>query len=180
MVALVSRRFAAAACSPELLREVEVWSLDTLPLLRSFLAWLLRHGHHVRRLSMDCDPEEEGEEEDEEEIAAAAIAACMPAVGAAGQLQQLELHAPGGTAWLAAMPSLRRLQLYSWQWDAPLTISPSISALTNLESLTAEGSNTEFADSVQLPPSITHLHLSISKTADLAQQASRLLTCCPT
>jgi hypothetical protein len=107
-LALLSKRLAAAACSPELLRDVDVGVLDSLALLRSLTAWLARHGLHVRRLECNFDPVLSDSD------AAVAIASCLATAGAAGQLEQLNLYSSfGSMEWLAAVRSLRRLKLVS-------------------------------------------------------------------
>ena len=103
--ALACRRFAAAACDPELLREVDAGQLEGLWALRSLAAWLVRHGRHVRRLSLACYAEHLLAD------CAAALASCLVAADAAGKLEQVKVSGRvGSTEWVAALRSLQHLQ----------------------------------------------------------------------
>ena len=145
---------------PELLREVDVGTLMGPPALRSLMAWLLRHGAHVRQLQFYAAPAMEVERSS----AAATFMGCLVAAGAAGSLEELKT---GGdmpsTEWLAAMRSLRRLLIVgSYAGGRPLPISPGISGLTALESLKLDSAvqPISFDAGARLPASITRLSLS--------------------
>ena len=170
LAALVCKRFAAAACSPELLREVQLLVCDDVPVLWSLAAWLARHGRHVRKL---CLKDEEDLDEDCGSMVSA-VATCLATVGAAGQLVELEvvMCRPVHTEWLAAARSLQRLSLHGF----PLHISPAIAGLTALQSLQLKG-ELQFAASARLPASVTRLVLSNDCTEqnDLAPEVSRLI-----
>ena len=169
--ALVSRRFAALCCSPELLREVEAsarHSQHSLPALHSVTAWLERHGPHVRRFHLSALPARG----DDAGGFAAALTACLEAAGAAGQLTELELFSEEvRTEWLAAMPSLRRLYLVG---DA-LHISSAIGGLTALQSLDLAGDDNEmtWAAAGRLPTTITRLFVQADGAEQMPYQASR-------
>ncbi len=150
-MALVSKRFAAAARSPELLRVVEVQS--SLADMASFVPWLTRHGQHVRQLKFVPNPRPWPLADDEQ--ICAALHSCLLALGAAGQLQELVLWCWfGDTDWLESILSLRRLQLYTRGLGPPL--SPALGGLTHLEELTLSVED-QFEPDMRLPPSITCL-----------------------
>ena len=166
-VSLACKAFAAAARSPELLREVDV-VLANLPALRSFAAFLARHGQQLQRLAINC---EDGTAEGEV-AAAAAVTACLMAVGAGGQLA--ELSARGcirSTDWLAAMPSLRQLQLEAQPHSPHLLVSPAVSALTSLSVLRLSG-DLRLQAITHLPPSLEWLAVELDGSAGLPDQAS--------
>lgn len=166
--ALMSRRFAAAACSPLLLRRVDLPLLDSSSALESLAAWLARHGQHVRSLRYRCGPAHERFAQG----LVSGTATCLTAAGAAGQLQDLcvyaaldELH----TGWLCTMRSLTRLQLSA----TPLSISPAIRGLTALQSLTLVG-EVDFKAGARLPTAITRLSVECDESGeDLPAQACR-------
>ena len=163
--ALVSRRFAALCCSPELLQEVEKPLLHSLPALHSFLAWLVRHGQHIQRLRL---PAYCAQGEDENSWAAA-VASCLAVVGAAGQLTELDassglLH----TEWLPAMRSLRHLRLSG----NLLRISLAIAGLTALQSLELDSEEIIFAAGARLPSSITRLVVAGDEAEQMPDQVS--------
>jgi hypothetical protein len=149
-VALVCRRFAAAACAPQLLRNVELPRIRSLGTLLCLGTWLTRHGAHVRQLEFD------GEAAHEEDAGSfsLAVAACLAAVGAAGQLAELSLAVRPTlhSEWLCAMRSLRRLSLAGWTAH----VSAAIAGLSSLQSLELHGM-VELADEAALPTSVTRL-----------------------
>lgn len=154
-MAPVSRRFAAAACSPELLQEMAV-ELNSLPGVRSLTAWLARHGQHLRCLDFGIYPSGMSAQEAEANITA--IATCLMQAGAAGQLAELTVHGVvPSTEWLAAgaLRSLRKLRLLD---SGKLRLSPVISTLTGLGSLTLEGEPLSWS-ALRLPTSVTRLKL---------------------
>ena len=153
----MSKRFAALCCSPELLREVHAGA-DSLSALRLLTAWLAQHRLHVQRLYLTCPsgrarlrlpPAEASTFE-------AALTACLMTVGTTGQLLELSVRGMGSAEWLAAMPSLRHLELCPY--GTALHIPPAISTLTALNSLQL-GADTSFEPGVRLPLSITFLQL---------------------
>ena len=149
-LALVSKRFAAAACSPELLREVDVGVVEGLQAMRSLTAWLARYSQHVRQLCIIAVGEELKDSD-----GVTAIASCVATAGAAGQLEQLELEGSfGSTEWLAAVRSLRHLGIVDSDHGL-LPVSPAISGLTVLNSLDLRG-ELQLADT-RLPGCITRL-----------------------
>lgn len=169
-VSLVCKRFAAAARSPDLLRDLDV-AVTSLAALRSFTGFLEKHGQLLERLTLIC-LFGEGEEQDEVS-AGAAVAACLAVAGAGGQLT--ELSARGSihtTEWLPAMPSLRRLVLDQLH-RSPLRICPAISTLTALRSLELQGPMS-FQASTRLPASIESLYLRLDNADDLPEQASAM------
>ena len=83
-LALVSKRFAAAVCSPELLREADVGLAGGRRALRSLTAWLAHHGQHVQQLCIIALGEELQDSD-----GVTAIASCLATAGAAGQLERL-------------------------------------------------------------------------------------------
>lgn len=172
---LVSKRFAALSCSPELLRSVDVGRLIGVSAVQSLTAWLARHGKHVRELSFDCyDPyfgHRLWDVHEEEAVTEAAVAACMTAAGTAGQLADLAASGIRSTDWLSALRSLRQLCLSSDSISVPLRISPAISSLTALTSLSLYGDPIAFEAGAQLPASIEELCLSDSKEG-IDEQAS--------
>lgn len=147
--ALVCTRFAAAACSPELLRDLDLGTVNGLPAVRSLTAWLGRHSQQLRRLKLSCWSE------------ADAVASCLAAAGAAGQLVELDDGSHiASTEWLGAMSSLRRLTLNAIRGvGEELPISPAISALTALESLHLVGCGVSFQPGARLPACITRIKL---------------------
>ena len=168
--ALVSRRFAALCCIPELLRDVATPYVDSLPALLSFMAWLVRHGRHVLRLDFTARPAPPLDEG----CWTAAVVSCLAASGTAGQLAELQfsylLPLPLHTEWLAIMRSLRCLCL---DGDA-IHISPAISGLTALQSL--ELSSMEIINltaGARLPTSMTRLCV----TTDGAEQMPEQVKC---
>ena len=157
-LALVSKRFAAAVCSPELLREVDV--RPRLTGMASFVRWLMRHRQHIWQLK--CAPSRKvlgGERGPITE----ALDSCLPALGAAGQLQELELTDWwGGMEWLASMRSLRRLVFHSRRQQP---VSPAaLTGLTRLEELLLLTA-ARFEPELRLPPSITWLELMRGRAA---------------
>ena len=168
----MSKRFAAAACSPELLQEVDADELSSVAALRSFAFWLLRHRQHVRRLACTITDQEQLE-------AATATASCLTAAGAAGQLERLELYSSfGSTEWLLAMRSLRQLRLVDIA-GAVLRISPAISSLTALRLLELDGDPVKWCAGAALPTSITWLELADNAAAMPEQvRAPSLAQCC--
>ena len=148
----MSKRFAAAACSPHLLRQVEVEV--SLAGMASFVPWLARHGQHVWCLEFTPD---RSAPDSERAATVKALAKHLPALGAAGQLQELQLWDwSASTGWLAAMQSLRRLTFSTWRALQPLHILAAVGQLTRLEHLHLERA-VAFDASVRLPPSITRL-----------------------
>lgn len=174
---LVCRRFAAAVCSPQLLRDVDAGQLGKVRALRAFTGWLLRHSAHVQRLNFSCyfNPCLSAVEE---ASTAATVYACLEAVGRGGQLTELGIGRPPGTGWLAAMPSLRQLAIAA-EGYARLQLSAAISGLTALSRLHLDG-ETSCEAGMQLPASITQVHLSRSGSLrpsgsqHLFEQASRV------
>ena len=148
------KRFAAAACNPELLRDVKPHvDDDDVPVLLSLAAWLARHGRHVRKLSLvDCAAFGAVGSS-----MATALATCLAAVCSAGQLVELEagMCRTFHTEWLAVARSLQRLSLDG----CPLHISPAIAGLTALQSLQLNG-ELQFAAGARLPASISRLVVS--------------------
>ncbi len=161
---LVSKRFAAAACSPELLRDVFVEEITSLPALRSLTAWLARHGQHARQLTcqdFECD----------HPAWPAAVAACLTAASAAGQLEELAFEADiRSTEWLAALPLLQYCSVRS-NAGAELLVSPAISGLTALRSLELFGCPIVLDPDTRLPTTITKLDL-IDSNESMPPQAS--------
>ncbi len=169
-MSLACKRLAAAACSPELLREMHVVDLQNVPAVRSFTGFLAQHGRHLQRLTVRCaDSTGEGEL-----AAVAAAAACLTIAGVGGQL--MELSASGcirSSDWLAAMRSLRRLCLDSQPYGEPLHISPVISALTALSALTLEG-DIIMPAGTRLPAGIESVTLQFDSLDAFPHQASGL------
>lgn len=161
--ALTSRRFAAAACSPELVADMTAGRLSGLTAVRSLSCWLARHCQHVRQL--DCTfPSGEGPDYP------GTTAACLVTAGMAGGLT--ELRASGflpSTEWLVAMQSLRTLQMCS---PGALRLSPAISQLTALGCLSIDAHRVEFQAGTPLPPSITSLELTSCYSFEMPQQVS--------
>ena len=161
--ALVCKRFAAAACSPELLRDLDLGQVKGPAAVHSLAAWLERHSAHLRRLKLNCC----SRNADEEEPAAAAIPARL---AAAVQLVELTYRGslPDSTEWLAALCSLRRLELnrgWSDELSQSLQIAPAINGLTALETLRLWG-NFSLASGARLPTGLTRLMLSSLNPAD--------------
>ncbi len=162
----MSTRFAAAACSPELVREVTISRID-VPILRFLAAWLVRHGRHVRTLRLWDDhsfPEDEASA-----ITASAMATCLMAACGTGQLVELEvgMNLAAHTEWLAAARWLRHLRLFA----VPLHVSPAIAGLTALQSLELWG-ELEVEAGVQLPPSVTRLAVEGDDGDEMPPQVS--------
>lgn len=180
-MALVSRRFAAAACSPGLLLEVDVGQLGSLRALYALMAWLRRHVRHIRQLVCTCL-------DSEDEDLGTALASCLAVAGGRGRLETLAVYGSiGSTDWLPAMRSLRHLKLRSPRMleeeesddegeldEYPLFVSAGITMLTELASLDLEGQPVSFGGDSPLPPSITRLHLNDS-CGSMPQQASQLM-----
>lgn len=170
--ALVCKRFAAAACTPELLRDVDASKIESLTALRSLAAWLLRHGPHVRHFSCRFPGEDEGIE------LATAVTSCLVAAGAPRQLHELAVVGNiRSTEWLPAMQSLERLRLLDTEAE-PLQVSPTVSMLTALCSLELEGRPILLDAAARLPPSITRLRLCDSG-GSMPLQASRVAAALP-
>lgn len=167
-LSLVCKQFKAAALL-SIVREANV-VLRTLPAMRSFTSFLAEHGQNLQRLTISShDGTAEGEA-----AAAAATADCLSAAGARGQLSKLRASGSiRSTEWLVAMPSLRRLQLYSQPHSSPLHVSSAISSLTALSELELEGAIT-FSAGTHLPASIECLALSRDPSAAIPGQASVL------
>ncbi len=164
-IALVSKRFAALCGSPELLQEVDVGWLHAAPqAAHSLTAWLTHHRQHVRRLRIAIDVQAFRDD-------ASAAIACLAAAGAADGLAALTVEGRvPGTDWLAALRSLRHLELKDYSGQL-LFISPAINLLTALESLKLAFLRMSFCAGARLPDSITRLHLR-DKSTDMPQQAS--------
>ena len=162
--ALACRRFAAVCCSPQLLREVRVEYPFPFE-LHSLLAWLVRHGRHVRKLAL-----KDGSGGEPESTIDVAVASCLAVAGAAGQLEELslvyfsELH----TEWLPALWSLRRLSLSG----SRLRISAAIGGLSALGSLELCSDNIMFTAGARLPPTITRLHVEAGNDEEMPEQVS--------
>ncbi len=157
----------AAACDPELLREVDAGQLDGLWALRSLAAWLVRHGRHVRRLSLACYAEEHLPAD-----CAAALASCLVAAGAAGKLEQMKVSGRvGSTEWVAALPSLQHLSVRDTAGEQ-LRVSPALSGLTALRSLALGGYPVSLAARARLPAGITWLDLLGDGSTEMPPQAS--------
>lgn len=140
---LVSRRWLTCAYAPSLWRELDVnirpaFSGHELPSLRR---WLLRHGQHLRRLSLTVCPSYGGKQRDA--VVAASVEPqlekCLTALASVAQrLESLtlmwQLVAPlVATAWLLQLPaSLRELGLLTC---SQLHISASLGSLTQLTQL---------------------------------------------
>lgn len=170
-VALVCKRFATLASTPQLLREVDLGSISpSLEVLHSLTAWLGQHGRHMRTVSIALS---DGNYEP------TAVASCLAAAGTAGQqLQQLSVDGCNwGTEWLATMRSLRSCKLEA-SYNRALHISASVSMLTALENLSLSGCPITFAEGSSLPPSITRLDLA-DGGHDVPLQASWLGTRAP-
>lgn len=150
--ALVSRRWHAAAHSPQLLADVLCPNADSRR-LESLTAWLPRHGQHVRSLDLSCHPED-----GESGPVTWQLAGCLQAFAAvAGSLERLSLSAqsePGlcVTPWAAALRRLVRLSL--WADPCTLRICSSLSGLTALTALTLSGTPVKIDAAVQLPPNV--------------------------
>ena len=161
--ALTCKRFAALACSPHLLREVKI-KYAFPPELHSLLAWLVRHGRHVCNLALKDVLEGEPESTID-----GALAACLGAVGAAGQLEELSLDGYKlHTEWLPALRSLRHLRLDGY----PLHISAAIGGLPALGSLELRSNDVCFAAGARLPPTITRLHVEAGNDEEMPEQVS--------
>ncbi|PRW60825.1 ribosome-recycling chloroplastic [Chlorella sorokiniana] len=178
--ALVSRRWLTCAVAPEL------WLGFNLPIqtrhaqrLASFRRWLLRHGQHVRRVSIVLFPV--GREQHDIATAAAAmpeLVACCEALGAAAQ--QLEMFGLGWLlsapleveAWAPQLPvSLHELALLS---SSKLRITSSLGSLTQLTQLLLLGRTSMVLDAgVSLPPSVRMLALG-GDGGELPSQLSAL------
>lgn len=79
--------------------------------MASFAPWLARHRQHIRQLKFAASRMALGPERGP---ITEALDSCLRALGAAGQLQELELTDWwGGMEWLASMQSLRRLVVHS-------------------------------------------------------------------
>ena len=166
--ALVSKRFAALACSPELLRQLNV-RVRGLDGLASFLAFVSRHGGHVQQLKFSAvrKPAEATS------ATAAAATACLAAAGAAGQLTALEVHGiVPATHWLASMRALGSLCLHPFSGIGQPTTA-ALGMLTALQELQLFGSAASLEPGVQLPSSITWLHIARSEDEAMLQQVRR-------
>ncbi|PRW21009.1 small GTP-binding [Chlorella sorokiniana] len=174
-VALVCRRFAAAASSPELVRHVQVENEHSIPALNSLAAWLAWHGPHVRSLQLTFSSatfyRAGGGNADG---LAWATATCLALAGASGQLQQLTFEALRSvhTGWLCTMRSLRRLRLQG----NTVHLSPAVAGLTALQSLELAGS-VRLAVGARLPGSITRLLLERCYGSD--DESSQLIAHLP-
>ena len=128
-----------------------------LPAVRSLAAWLERHSAHLRRLNLPGSFFHD-------EPALAAIPACL---AAAAQLEELSFGSRSldSTEWLAALCSLRRLELSTGQFDESLHIAPAINALTALETLRL-GGNFKLGAGARLPAGLTRLMLSCQDPPD--------------
>lgn len=134
--------------------------------LQSLAAWLARHSQHVRKLSFSIRVAD-----DDEMSVWGPAAACIDAVAATGQLEELNLDSmPVSTDSfaLAALSSLRRLSL-----ARSVRLTPAISALTALESLILTG-DTDCPTDVRLPSSITRLIVERDGDGDVTEQAAWL------
>lgn len=133
--------------------------------LQSLAAWLARHSQHVRKLSFSIRVAD-----DDEMSVWGPAAACIDAVAATGQLEELNLDSmPVSTDSfaLAALSSLlRRLSL-----ARSVGLTPAISALTALESLILTG-DTDCPADVRLPSSITRLIVERDGDGDVTERAS--------
>jgi len=162
----VSTRFAAAACSPELVREVTISRID-VPILRFLAAWLVRHGRHVRTLRLWAHPffREDGPCPTK----ASAMEPCFMAACGTGHVFELEvgMNLAAHTEWLAAARWLRHLRLFA----VPLHVSPAIAGLTALQSLELWG-ELEVEAGVQLPPSVTRLAVEGDDGDEMPPQVS--------
>lgn len=157
-VSLVSRRFYQLCCAPQLLCDVraEADALKgaerALDKVRSLLPWLQRHGAHACRLFLGLSPRYDAAGRS---AMGQLTVDCLSACSTAGQLQELELSWSTPVphmAWLPAMRSLRRLDL--WRSDAP--VPPGIEHRTQLEYLNLR---IPLDPSARLPSSLTHLDL---------------------
>lgn len=171
--ALVCKHFAAASCSPELLRDVDAGEVKGVAAVQSLAAWLLRHGGHVRQVQLSATPRDRGNSAELSAVEAA-LDSCLEAAAAAGQLVRLAAGSMvTSTGWLGGLPSLRELDLVSYAWSSPLCLTAAISVLTALGSLRLDG-HVMVEGGLRLPPSITQLSLSDRRSPRMPEQASRV------
>lgn len=166
--ALVCKRFAAAACSPELLQEVDVGEVKEVAALHSLSAWLARRGRHMQRLLLSAQPHSLPAGPDSFE---AALTGCLhAAASSAARLVRLTAgRMVTSTGWLAGLPSLQQLELQGSVWSTPLHLSPAISGLAALGSLHLDGMII-IDHGLRLPTTITQLHLASHHSLDMPAQ----------
>ncbi|PRW51148.1 putative LRR receptor-like serine threonine- kinase [Chlorella sorokiniana] len=178
--ALVSWRWHEAAHAPSLCRKVYCTTYGAAS-LKSLTAWLLRHGNHVRTLSLDSNEVEEEEEardsppdEQGEQLLAGFFSACA----AAGLLESLTIiHTNQALrplcigAWLLSLPRLQKLDLVC-EDGLQLTCSlHSLSALREMELITGY---LHLVPSVHLPPQLTQLTFEVEADIVLPEQLNDL------
>ena len=175
--ALVSRRWARCVSAPELCRHVAMsWPNDPLcPLgftgaIASLAAFMLRHGPHVRSLSISASgsaPERESSSAEGQAQLACCLAAC-----AGGQLESLCVYVPCVVvaAWAPALRTLRQLYLGCLSESGELFISSSLHGLTQLTRLVLESTRVNFVSGAHLPPSIEQLGFDERSNGTLPEQ----------
>ncbi len=170
----MSKRFAAAACIPELLRQVSFEYGENLAPLQSLAAWLARHGQHVRTLALWDATADDLAANAVNASVASAVTTCLTAAFAPGRLEVLEadMKLLAHTDWLAPARSLRDLTLTG----RPLHVSPAIAGLTALQSLELRG-RLQYAAGFQFPTSLTRLSLAQDDLHEMPPQVSAERPC---
>lgn len=173
-VALVCKRLLALTRSPELLEscciDVSGSHTSALPRLRAALAFLCSHGLCIQRLDLNAEPASGPAcPADATSELEALVASCLAVVGAAGgQLSALSVRAEtplASIAWLPPLVALAELQLGCE--GRALQLPDGFSKLSCLTDANLCGSPLHLlADG--LPPSLTHLALQGTSTAQLS------------
>jgi hypothetical protein len=179
---LVSRRFAALACSPGLLRRVSVpWGGAAPAVMRaqSLLQWLAKHARHMHSLTFHGlvgiaeNPIQLTELYD----------SCMVGCCAAAPLQHLSADVEAGAFWPHWLPGLSGTLQHLHIDSGYVATACSLRELTALRLLEIDGNGT--ACMPNLPPALTSLKLRNVGFEDLPTRvggcwraADVLLTCC--
>ena len=172
------RRFRQLCLAPELLRTVRISKRfgGAAAAARSLLAWLARHGAHVRQLDLElsvfCCGADAGSAEEEE--LGSLVAACVRAV--AGHLQQLRLGFGTPLVHLAWLPQLRSLQSLdaSNNFYRELCFAFDASGMAALQEMRLAGHPLVLQATARLPIALTSLTVDGSgKSSSMPQQVIR-------
>lgn len=175
--AAVSKRWSRCSTSPQLLQCLDVRfaaagspQAAELPTLRSWAAFMLRHGRHVRRLTLRVYRADSAEAQ---LLLNTGLTACAAAEAQVLEDLSLAFWCSGGallaSEWAAALTGLQRLKLIAAD---ELRVTANLAGLCQLHTLRLLSARVILEPQVQLPTSLQAVRLGDSCSGELPRQAS--------